>query len=295
MATSAFASPRPILLATDLSARGDRALDRAVRLARERHARLLALHVMEPSGAARLAVPAWRRMDTDHRELAEQRLRADLGDAEVAVEVRVETGKPVDVIGKVAASEGCELIVTGIARDETLGRILLGSTVEKLVRASEIPTLVVKNRCHGPYRKAVVATDFSEDSRQALLAARRLFPDTPFTLFHAFEAMLGASGQDSVESARAEAEAAARKFLSDTPGLGEGLATSLRIEHGPPATLLADHVFTEGVELAIAGTHGTTGILRTAIGSVAESLLERLPCDVLVVRQPKAEDRREGR
>ncbi|MCJ9714511.1 universal stress protein, partial [Bordetella hinzii] len=29
-------------------------------------------------------------------------------------------------------------------------------------------------------------------------------------------------------------------------------------------------------------------ILRTAIGSVAEKLLEALPCDVLIVRQAKA-------
>ena len=34
----------------------------------------------------------------------------------------------------------------------------------------------------------------------------------------------------------------------------------------------------------VTGTHGRTGLLRTAIGSVAERLLEALPSDVLIVR-----------
>src|SRR5690606_24613350 len=126
-------------------------------------------------------------------------------------------------------------------------RMLLGSTVEKLVRISETPTLVVKNRCRGSYRKAVLATDFSEGSRQALAAARRLLPDTPLTLFHAFETMLGASAQDHVRSARAEAETKAREFLPTAaePARAE---PAWRIDHGPPATMLADYVYTEQVE-----------------------------------------------
>jgi nucleotide-binding universal stress UspA family protein len=35
----------------------------------------------------------------------------------------------------------------------------------------------------------------------------------------------------------------------------------------------------------VTGTHGTTGLNRTAIGSVADALIEKAPCDVLVVRQ----------
>jgi len=296
MATSLSPNSSPcILLATDLSARSDRALDRAVQLAQQRQARLVALHVMEPSAAKSLGAPPWRRSAGDHRELAERRLRDDLAGTGVAAEMRVETGKPHEVIGAMAAELGCELIVSGVARDETLGRLLLGSTVEKLVRQSETPTLVVRRRCRGPYRKAVVATDFSEGSRHALLAAHRLLPGTALTLFHAFETPLGRSGADSVQSARAEAETAARQFVSATPELAGAEPPECRIEHGPPATLLSEYACAQDLELAVVGTHGLTGLLRTAIGSVAESLLESLPCDVLVVRQTHAQDLREGR
>ena len=55
--------PGPILLATDLSARGDRALDRALQLAKELDTKLVVLHVMENHGvSARLTTPVWRRL-----------------------------------------------------------------------------------------------------------------------------------------------------------------------------------------------------------------------------------------
>ncbi len=49
-------TPRHILLATDLSSRSDRALDRAVRLAREWDARLVALTVVDPERDRELVV-----------------------------------------------------------------------------------------------------------------------------------------------------------------------------------------------------------------------------------------------
>ena len=85
------------------------------------------------------------------------------------------------------ASFPCSLIVTGIARDETLGRLLLGTTVEKLARQARQPVLVVKTRPRKPYHDVLVATDFSPGSRQALRAALQLVPDANLTLFHAYD------------------------------------------------------------------------------------------------------------
>ena len=137
--------PGPILLATDLSARGDRALDRALQLAKERNTKLVVLHVMEThSVPARLTTPVWRRLSTDHKALAERELAEDLADAGIPTEVVVATGDPLVRIMETADSFGCSLIVTGIARDETLGRLLLGTTVEKLARQARQPVLVVK-------------------------------------------------------------------------------------------------------------------------------------------------------
>ena len=78
----------------------------------------------------------------------------------------VVSGDPLARILETADAYGCSLIVTGTARDETLGRLLLGTTVE-LARQARQPVLVVKNRPRRPYRDVLVATDFSAGSRQA--------------------------------------------------------------------------------------------------------------------------------
>lgn len=56
--------PRSILLATDLSARSDRALDRAALLAKQWHSHLTILHVFEDQRSPLDSVdplPSWRR------------------------------------------------------------------------------------------------------------------------------------------------------------------------------------------------------------------------------------------
>lgn len=106
------------------------------------------------------------------------------------IEVRVEQGKALDVILQVAEETQAELVVAGVARDETLGRLLLGTTVEKLVRHIPVPVLVVKERPRHPYRNVLVATDFSEGSRHAVDAVVNLLPGTPFKLYHALNCPL---------------------------------------------------------------------------------------------------------
>ncbi|CAB3705559.1 universal stress protein [Achromobacter pestifer] len=278
----------PILLATDLSARGDRALDRALQLTKELNTKLIVLHVMESHATpARLTTPVWRRLSTDHKTLAERELAEDLATADVPAEVVVVSGDPLTRIMETADSYGCSLIVTGIARDETLGRLLLGTTVEKLARQARQPVLVVKTRPRKPYRDVLIATDFSPGSRQALRAALQLVPNADLTLFHAYDVPFqGKSVPDDAitRSFYKGAEQSAREFTAETPELADLTPPKIVLEPGQPETVLSEYSFNHRSDLVVTGTHGRTGILRTAIGSVAERLLESLPSDVLIVR-----------
>src|SRR3546814_4410211 len=78
------------------------------------------------------------------------------------------------------------LIVTGVARYNSIGDYLLGTVVDHIVRRAQAPVLVGRRRPAHPYRRIVVATDLSDCSRAALLSAARLFPGADFTLVHAF-------------------------------------------------------------------------------------------------------------
>jgi nucleotide-binding universal stress UspA family protein len=74
--------PRRIILATDLSARCDRALDRAAALASAWQAELIALHAREPvedfyALSQERRLPSWRR-PADATRIAEDQLRNDM-------------------------------------------------------------------------------------------------------------------------------------------------------------------------------------------------------------------------
>ncbi|OZI20653.1 hypothetical protein CAL26_24550 [Bordetella genomosp. 9] len=288
MSTYAHSQPAaPILVATDLSAQGDRALDRAVALARIQGARLIAVHVMEPGMPAGAGgAPAWHRLSEDHRAWARYRLGLDLDAAGIDCDIRVESGDAAEQILAAAQASSCGLVVTGVGRNESLGKLLLGSTVRKLVRQSAAPVLVVKNRPHGPYPKGIVATDFSPESGHALRLAAGLLPGTPLTLFHACDTVLGMPGDaaHAPEALQRDLDNEMHRFLEAHGDLPPGVPADTVVQYGEPETVLSEYVFQQRCDLVVAGAQRMKGIMGAMVGSVAERLLESLPSDVMLVR-----------
>lgn len=283
--------PKTILLATDLSCRTDRALDRAAALATEWQARLVVVHALQ--GAAPISdAPSWRS-EADPRALALRQVRDDLRGAQIQqLEVVVERAEPAELILGAARSFDCELIVTGVARNEALGRFLLGSTVDALVRGAEVPVLVVKNRPRAPYRSVVVTTDFSEASRAGLELALSMLPEARVSLFHAFDVTFEGLLDDKMaarESAKAAAMKEAERFLADTPAVAaSSRQVAVHCEYGGIESLLEELVQTSDTDLVVLGSAGRSGLAGLLLGSVAERLLQSSPVDALVVRQRKA-------
>ena len=288
--------PGRILLATDLSARCDRALDRAASLAHVWRAQLVALHVLErdldfDDSLLDRRLPSWRE-PAAALQAAEEQLRHDIPQAAVNVEVLVEPGDPTEVILKTARARECRLIVTGIARDETLGRFGLGNTVDRLLRRSCIPVLVVKDRPRSPYAHIVVATDFSDSARHALQTALGFFPDHKLSVFHAFETPRGglttAAGsydEDSRNAALAEcATFLASIDIPDERRRGVGVL----VQQGEPERLIRQCVREHGADLLVLGSQGRNILVDIFIGSTARDVLAAPPCDLLLVREPGA-------
>jgi nucleotide-binding universal stress UspA family protein len=290
------AQPKKILLATDLSARCDRALDRSALLAAAWQAELVAVHALEQdhdfyANELELRLPSWRRKP-DPALIAREQLREEIAHAGADVVAVAERAEPVDLIQRTAKAHGCDLIVTGIARDETLGRFGLGTTVDRLLRRSHAPLLIVKQRARWPYGNILVATDLSASSRNALRLAAGYFPESSLNIFHAYEPPMsgltndaGQFGDEYHQSVTAECIA----FLD-----GAGIAAEQRrrlavqVEYGSALQLLPQYVRDHGVELVVLGAHGRSGLLDILIGSTVKQLLTLLPCDMLVVRAPSS-------
>jgi nucleotide-binding universal stress UspA family protein len=286
--------PKAILLATDLSARCDRALDRAALLASEWQAQVIIVHALgDATGVldGTEPVPSWRR-PPDPQHLAETRIRSELREICPGANVMIEQGDARDVILRVAEAHGCGLILTGVARNEPLGRLVLGSTVNRLVRASQIPILVVRKRGRRPYRHVVVAVDFSDSSRHALEATARLFPRQPLTVFSAYDAPMSGLTTDAAsyrEQMKTAVTREAEDFVRSCDLSGwSGPKPELLIEYGEPDRLLYDYANVKETDLVAFGSHGRSALFNALIGSVAQSLVSTLPCDALVVREPRA-------
>lgn len=286
--------PRAILLATDLSPRSDRALDRAVSLAKHWKAHLTVLHVLEEMASPldpMDPLPSWRR-PPEPLSIARENILADLGELAETATVLVDQGDTIDSIMRVANADNSQLIVIGVARNELLGQLMLGRTVDRLLRRSQVPLLVVKERARRTYRHIVVATDFSESSRHALVAAMHLFPEETLTVFHAYDPPMSGLMSDAStyrREYRKIAEQDCNAFLRDTDKLmNQRRRPHVLIEYGAPNHLLHDYVVDNSADLVVVGTHGRSAIFDVLIGSVAKRILEDVPCDILVIREPRA-------
>lgn len=298
-ASTARPFPSSILLATDLSARGDRALSRALQLARQWKARLVVLTVLPQGNAAervaRRLPGATALDDAAARPLAEQRLRRLLeGETDgVDTALRIGHGHVGRAVLQAAAEENCALIVTGIAGDPLFELPLVGSTVLWLTRHSRLPVLIVHDRVRGPYRNLSLACDFSDSASQAARCALELFgPPLQLSVVHALQSSGGLLSMDDREvlleqdrlGAREQAQAVVAGLR---PVLGDAQVHK-HIALGDPAPLLAEHARANDVELVVVATHGRSALFDLLIGSVARRLVETLETDTLLVRDPRS-------
>lgn len=279
-----------ILVTTDLSARSDRAIERAVLLSDQTGAALTALHVVDADLPGRIAD---RQADEARELIAEHIATLQKGRAEGrsgACEVRVVFGRDHGDILDVAQKIQAELVVLGMHRSESREHFR-GTTAHRVMSGGAAPTLLVKDRPRGPYRRALVAVDFSDCSQAAVRFAARLLPDAELHLVHAFEVPYKALlGSDGVRREVAhEHEADMTRFVEED--CADVLAAAVRakrlfpvVRQGDVHQVVSDQVDRLRPDLLVVGTHGRSGLAYAALGSKAEDLLSRPPCDVLAVK-----------
>lgn len=268
--------PGTIIAASDLTARSDRATDRALLLAKEWAAPLVLLHVVEGD---------WSDAAVEERaiEALETVLESDASLAEIIV----RRGEVQREIIRLAQERSAALIVTGVARSNNVRDFFLGTAVDHLVRHSSVPVLVVKRRARRSYRRILVATDFSPCSALALRAAVELFPRASLTLWHnchaSFETWL--DQEETAAEACREAEDEMRRFVEAAP-IPDDACLDLRSLIGTGELQdSAGRVLRDGeFDLVVLGTHGRGGFAHATIGSRAAELLNNVACDVLMVR-----------
>ena len=184
-----------------------------------------------------------------------------------------------------------QLIITGVARNEALSRILLGSTVDALARRAAVPLLVVRSRARAPYPRVRVASDLGEAARHTLRCALAFFPEAELTLFHAFDnpwpVLPGMDAAQARSTAQAQSLAIAEEWLRAC-ALPPEQARRVRIDldWGDPAVLLHEHSNRRPEDLIVLGRRERGAIASLLASSVGGRVLEMTEGDVLIVPSP---------
>lgn len=280
-----------LLVATDLSARSERAVGRAANLARQFKAELVLLHVVDDDQPPRLVAAARRE--------SEQLLRAaakDLGGRRP--EVLVRAGDPFEVVVQTAGESAVDLVVMGAHRKRILRDVFIGTTIERVMRTGRHPVLMVNRPPGDPYHRALVASDLSEASAGALRTAAALsfLGASEISIVYAFtplaKDMMAYAGieREKIEEHVTQTSADARNQLVEflRGCCPELLEHALLVDEGDPVQVIRRAVERLQTELAVIGTRGHTGLKRVLLGSVADEALRTLECDVLAVASPAA-------
>ncbi|MEQ8764282.1 MAG: universal stress protein [Planctomycetota bacterium] len=145
---------KKILFPTDFSDTSNHALKYAVSLAREYHAELVLVHVVDNSLDYSFAysgmTPYQAPLQDYYADIRErtQKLLDDTIEKEVDLTTKTGTevafGTPHREIIELAKERGADLIVIGTHGRSGLGHLLIGSTAEKVVREAPCPVLTVR-------------------------------------------------------------------------------------------------------------------------------------------------------
>lgn len=281
---------RRVLVGTDLSECAAAALAFARRLAPGAAFRLV--HVVPSASALGVMgddlVPlenAMRRTAEDARIVLEEVARR-LGPG---TEIAVPAGGVAAELAREAQEWGADLVVVGARGHSKVHDLLLGSVARTVVRRVRGNVLVV--RADVPVKVVAAGTDLSEPADKAVETARGLANahGAALVVFHAADSAMwgeaeGVRARAPPEARNEEAVEAVLRGRVEKRLAEHGVAARVVVAAGRPVETGARVVGEVAADVLVLGDHGPGAVERVFLGSVAEGLAERAPCNVLVAR-----------
>ncbi|MBJ6373282.1 universal stress protein [Sedimentitalea arenosa] len=278
-------STAPILVASDMSSRSDRAMQRAFRLGAQMGRKVIAFSVLDD------AMPMDILEETLERAQARLTRFADSLAGDHPHEAHAVIGDPTSDILAMIDKTGTDLLVLGAHRPRAFLGELRETTMQRIVRNTRCSVLLAQDTCDHDYDKIILACDFSPASTRALTLAHEIAPDAVFSPIHALHLPYsGILGRTAVAQAdldapyRAEAEAADTEWRAGLPEKLAKLVPATEILPGSPYPVIRQEVESRGTDLIALGAHGRVGASRAILGSLASDLTRDPPCDLLITR-----------
>jgi len=286
-----------LVVATDFSASAALASERALRLPLAEGATVHLVHVVPeriPDRVRGSVVTEAKEQLGKAAATLEQVARSS--DTSIQVAWEILEGKPHVELVREARRRKAELIVMGRHGEQSFKERLIGSTTERVVRTSELPSLIVNAKELNAYRSPLVAVDLTDEIPivQALvdLSLKLVAPEVVCVpLLHVFQApferrLRSVLHDEEFDEYRREYKKAASQELTRIQGGIEArdVAIDTALVSGDPRQVIVGEAERRGADLLVLGTHGRTGIAHAFLGSVAEWVIRHASCDVAVMR-----------
>lgn len=276
-----------VLLATDLSPAYDKLTKCIVELKELGTEEIILVWVVNVETAGLSAA--------DVREHHIKKLEAEGKELErmgVSVTYEAPIGIPSQEIGRMAQEKDVDLIVIGSRGERKMRNMFLGSTTSNVIRLSSVPTLVERidldehldNEsymlvCKRKFKSILIATDFSENAREAERAALELSKKADKVVVVSVAETVGSEEKRSpaVAKDKERLEKLKHQFGNHCDEV------VIRFEEGIASENINRIAADEDTTLIIIGKKGKGGFKELLLGSTAEAVARRSQKPILLV------------
>lgn len=294
--------PASILIATDLGDI-DRLFPVALHRAIETGARLILLHVLTPTNTILLDPNGLPFYDpTEALRFAEKSLdsyRIQAHAAGLNCSIMIRPGAAAQQIVAAARQMNVDLLVLGTKSRSRLGKLLLGSVAEQVLRSVPLPVLTVGPEAHlratdlERRRTVLHATTLREASHRSATLACELArsSNAKLILLHVLPAF-----HSKKENASELERCAERELRHLIPGdLVCACAAEARVATGDPSIEILAEAVNQNADVIVLGAFQPSTLQKLARDGTIYRILAHAPCPVLTILEEEASTQDNGK
>jgi nucleotide-binding universal stress UspA family protein len=279
-----------ILFATDFSAASDAAAPIAIQIARRYGAKVYGVHVNRFDDYTAAAPEAWAAMaDAAEKETKEDAGRLNEQLQGIEHEVEIGEGNIWEVVSNLIKEKEIDLVVLGTRGRTGLGKTILGSVAEQILRQAPCPVLTVGPHVnlwsdeYAKMREILYATDLAADFPIAAPYAVSLAQENQahLVLLHVME---DAKAGDLVDSPVLVdlKERKLQQLVTEQAGLW--CEPTYIVEQGAAAEKILDVAKRRHTDLIVMGARPAKGLATHLNISTVHKVVSLATCPVLTVR-----------
>ncbi len=290
-----WARPGLILVATDLSDL-ERLMPHAIEQAAAVGARLLLLHALSAVVAISADAAGLPYYDVAGAlESADKALQpwCELARRRgIQCDAIVREGHPTYEIGVAARQFKADRVIVGTRSRSKLGKLLVGSVAEQVLRSVNLPVLTVGPEAHlqeasGHERVVLLATALREASRPSAVLACRIAAaqEARLVLLHVLPP-LDEMARKNLPSGFESVALRELRQLADDAGAGCGIPVDPVVVHGNPSIEILAEAAAREASLIVLGATQRSAFENLARDRTVYRVLAHARCPVLTLREP---------